>query len=180
MKIKLSEISFISKTEEQQLLVDFNNRNVKYPRDKTIVDLFQEQAAKAPDRIAVTTGKDMLSYGELNRQSNQVASFLKKQGAGREQIVALLADRSPEMIVSILGVLKAGAAYLPIDPDYPEERISYMLEDSGAGSLIVQHPEDVPARYSGRVISLWEREWEKEDSSDLEGEACPDDLAYII
>ncbi|WP_158287213.1 non-ribosomal peptide synthetase [Mesobacillus foraminis] len=180
MKIKLSEINFITKTEEQQLLIDFNNKNVKYPRDRTIVDLFQEQATKAPNRIAVTTGKDMLSYGELHRKSNQVASFLKKQGTGRQQIVALLADRSPEMIVSILGVLKAGAAYLPIDPDYPEERISYMLEDSGAKSLIVQHPEDVPDGFNGQVLALWEREWEKEDPSDLEGEARPDDLAYII
>ncbi|PFN61742.1 hypothetical protein COJ59_29730, partial [Bacillus cereus] len=86
-------------------------------------------------------------------------------------MVGLLVDRSPEMIISILGILKAGAAYLPIDPDYPEERIRYMLEDSGAEKLIVQYAEDVPAHYSGQVLELWKREWEKENSADLGAEA---------
>ncbi|WP_176134307.1 non-ribosomal peptide synthetase, partial [Bacillus pseudomycoides] len=166
--------------EKQKLLVDFNNTMAEYPRKKTIVDLFHEQAMKTPDRIALTIGKDNLSYSELHRKSNQVARLLQKQGAGREQVVGLLVNRSVEMIVGILGILKAGAAYLPIDPDYPEERIRYMLDDSGAEKLIVQYAEDVPAHYSGQVLGLWKREWEKEDPSDLEAEAGPEDLAYII
>ncbi|MGG3660350.1 non-ribosomal peptide synthetase, partial [Bacillus pseudomycoides] len=179
-KIKLSEISIVSNVEKQKLLVDFNNTMAEYPRKKTIVDLFHEQAMKTPDRIALTIGKDNLSYSELHRKSNQVARLLQKQGAGREQVVGLLVNRSVEMIVGILGILKAGAAYLPIDPDYPEERIRYMLDDSGAEKLIVQYAEDVPAHYSGQVLGLWKREWEKEDPSDLEAEAGPEDLAYII
>ncbi|MEI4620846.1 AMP-binding protein, partial [Bacillus cereus] len=135
-KIKLSEISIVSNVEKQKLLVDFNNTMAEYPREKTIVDLFHEQAMKTPDRIALTIGKDNLSYSELHRKSNQVARLLQKQGTGREQVVGLLVNRSVEMIVGILGILKAGAAYLPIDPDYPEERIRYMLDDSGAEKLI--------------------------------------------
>ncbi|HEK9101352.1 TPA: AMP-binding protein, partial [Bacillus pseudomycoides] len=134
-KIKLSEISIVSNVEKQKLLVDFNNTMAEYPREKTIVDLFHEQAMKTPDRIALTIGKDNLSYSELHRKSNQVARLLQKQGTGREQVVGLLVNRSVEMIVGILGILKAGAAYLPIDPDYPEERIRYMLDDSGAEKL---------------------------------------------
>ncbi|WP_181215980.1 non-ribosomal peptide synthetase, partial [Mesobacillus foraminis] len=176
----ISEVQLATPSEVGKILNAFNSPHSEFPREKTIHEIFAGQAKNAADNIAVIYEKGTMSYGELHRKSNQVARLLRKQGAGRGQIIGLLADRSSEMIVSILGVLKAGAAYLPIDPDYPEQRISYMLDDSGAESLIVQHPEDVPDGFNGKVLALWEREWEKEDPSDLEGEACPGDLAYII
>ncbi|WP_142332242.1 condensation domain-containing protein, partial [Bacillus pseudomycoides] len=166
--------------ESSRILKEFNPPEAEYPREKTIHGIFMNKVKKAPDKVALQYKEGSMSYSELHRKSNQVARHLQKQGVGREQIVGLLVDRSPEMIISILGILKAGAAYLPIDPDYPEERIRYMLEDSGAEKLIVQYAEDVPAHYSGQVLGLWEREWEKEDHADLEAEAGPDDLAYII
>lgn len=93
---------------------------------------FEKQAQQTPDHPAVKAGGNLLTYRELDEQANQLAHHLRVQGAGSEDIVAIVMDRSAEVMVSILGVMKAGAAFLPIDPDTPEERIRYSLEDSGA------------------------------------------------
>ncbi|MCP5050059.1 MAG: amino acid adenylation domain-containing protein, partial [bacterium] len=130
----ISRINLLSEQEERQLLEEFNRTQVDYPKDKTLRQLFEEQAAKAPDRIALTTAKsdERLTYRQLGRQANRLASYLREQGVRPGSIVGIMLERSLEMIIGIYGILKAGGAYLPIDPVTPLKRIEYMLRDSGA------------------------------------------------
>ncbi|MEJ7675840.1 MAG: amino acid adenylation domain-containing protein [Chitinophagaceae bacterium] len=133
---KIGELAMLTKEEEQQLLVDFNDTVVDYPKDKTIVDLFEEQALKTPEGIAIIFEEKQLNYQQLNEKANQLAHYLRSKGVKEETLVPICIERSMEMIVGILGILKAGGAYVPIDPEYPEERISYMLEDTGAAIVV--------------------------------------------
>ncbi|NIM12056.1 MAG: amino acid adenylation domain-containing protein [Candidatus Aminicenantes bacterium] len=142
---KLSSIEIISGEEKKQLLVDLNDTASGYPRDKTIHELFAEQAEKTPDGVAVVGhgcmdawmhGNISITFRELNKKSNQLAHLLKEKGIGPDTIVGIMVERSIEMIMGIIGILKAGGAYMPIDPDYPRERIDYMLKDSGARVLL--------------------------------------------
>ena len=106
------------------------------PHLLTIPDLFAAQATKTPDATAVTFDQEHITYRELDQASNQLARYLISQGIGPEQIVGILLDRSSQMMISILGILKAGAAYLPLDPNYPAQRLMFMLGDSGARHVI--------------------------------------------
>jgi amino acid adenylation domain-containing protein len=141
--ILVKEIGIITEEEKQQVLFDFNQTAVDYPADKTIHELFAEQAERTPGHTAVN-GRGQggggrvchLSYGELNKRSGQLAHVLREKGVGPDVIVGITADRSLELIIGILGILKAGGAYLPIDPGYPWERVQYMLRDSNAGVLL--------------------------------------------
>jgi amino acid adenylation domain-containing protein len=152
------EIDMLSGEEKQQLLVDFNDTAADYPRDKTIHELFAEQVEQSPDYIAVTgplaieyrtymTHMTYISYRELNEKSNQLASLLKEKGVGPDSITAIMVERSLEMIIGILGILKASCAYLPIDPDYPLERVNYMLADSGA-EILLKHNDLTPEAFN--------------------------------
>jgi amino acid adenylation domain-containing protein len=136
-KIRLTE------EEKRQLLLNFNDTRRDYPKEKTLVQLFEEQVSRTPDNIAligtvhnVPLDHVSLSYKELNDRSDRLALRLQEKGVQPGHIVAIMVPRSIEMIVGVWGVLKAGAAYLPIDPDYPEERIEYMLADSNAKILL--------------------------------------------
>ncbi|RBL91355.1 non-ribosomal peptide synthase/polyketide synthase [Chitinophaga flava] len=129
---RISTLRLLSKEEEHILLTTFNAHVDIYPEDKTINALFAEQAALYPGVPAVVAGGQTLTYNELEQRSNQLAHYLQHIGVTSETYVGICIERSVEMIVSILGILKAGAAYVPVDPDYPEERISYMLSDTGA------------------------------------------------
>ncbi|MCU0290209.1 MAG: amino acid adenylation domain-containing protein, partial [Acidobacteria bacterium] len=147
---KISDIEIMSEAEKKQVLFDFNDTEAGYPKDKTIHQLFAEQAAQTPDYIALhgcmiawmddCMGAWMhgmhLSYRELNEQSDHLAGLLIEKGVLADNIVGLMMSRSVEMIIGILGILKAGGAYMPIDPEYPQERIDYMLKDSNARILI--------------------------------------------
>ncbi|HLP61991.1 MAG TPA: amino acid adenylation domain-containing protein, partial [Candidatus Deferrimicrobium sp.] len=151
--IEISEIEIISAEEKRRILVEFNDTGLNYPNDKTIHELFAEQAKRTPDSIALVGAgpcacPDLstlsvppvrpvcLSYLELNEKSNSLALSLQERGIKPDTIVGIMMERSLEMIIGILGILKSGGAYLPIDPDYPQERIDYMLKDSGARILI--------------------------------------------
>lgn len=124
--------------EKHKLLVEFNDTAAEYPKDKTIHELFEQQVKKAPENIAVVFEEQKLTYAELNRKANQLARVLRKQGVKPDQLVAIMVERSLEMIVGILGILKSGGAYVPIDPNYPKERVKYMLEDSQAKLVLTQ------------------------------------------
>jgi tyrocidine synthetase-3 len=140
----ISGISFIPEDEKRLILHEFNDTVVDYPQDKTLHELFKEQAEQNPGYIAVLGSSQMkyrthltyISYRELNDKSNQIAYLLREKGFQFDTIAAIMLDRSVEMIIAILGILKAGGAYLPIDPGFPEERITYMLKDSGAEILL--------------------------------------------
>ncbi len=135
----IGALQIISLEEKQRILYEFNNTRTDYPADKTIPQLFMEHAAQTPDHIALigqNHGGNQLTYGELNKKSHQLAHTLINKGIVPGSIVAIQIERSLEMIIGILGILKSGAAYLPIALDYPQDRIDYMLQDSAAKLLI--------------------------------------------
>jgi len=107
-----------------------------YPMDKTVVDLFAEQALRTPERVAVVCADSQLTYAELDQQSNQLAHYLRRQGVKQETLVPICLDRSVALIIGLLGILKAGGAYVPIDPDYPTDRIDYILADLKATEVV--------------------------------------------
>ncbi|MCP4154096.1 MAG: AMP-binding protein, partial [bacterium] len=137
-EIKLSRIPLVSGEEEQRILYEFNDTRRDLPRGKTIPMLFAEQAQRTPANVAVKTPLSHLSYGELDRQSHHLAASLKYRGIGNGGIVAVMCDASPTMIKAILAVLKAGAAYLPLDPEIPKGRLDYLLSDSQAKLLLAK------------------------------------------
>ncbi|MCX6578639.1 MAG: amino acid adenylation domain-containing protein [Candidatus Aminicenantes bacterium] len=133
---RISDFEIITEEEKKRILFDFNDTETAYPKDKTIHQLFEEQAEKAPDRIALSGEPVNLTYRQLNIQSNRLAGLLIEKGVQADNIVGIMMERSIEMIIGIIGILKSGGAYLSIDPDYPQKRIDYMLKDSAAKILL--------------------------------------------
>lgn len=127
-KEELKDISVLSDTEYQKVIFDFNDTAVKYPRDKCVHTLFEEQAAQMPDKVALVFENEQFTYRQLDAMSNSLARFLRKKGVGRNDIVPIIAKRGWHIIVAMLGILKAGGAYMPVDPTYPQERVEYMLD----------------------------------------------------
>ncbi len=135
-ELTLSQLDILSESERTQILHSFNDTQVFYAKEKTIIDLFEEQVFKTSEEFAVCAGSELLTYEELDQASNRVADLLRDRGVGRDQVVGLLTDRSIEMIVGIMGILKAGGAYLPIGLEYPKARIEYLLKDSQSKLLL--------------------------------------------
>lgn len=134
----LWKLEIIPPTEKQRILYYFNNTAVDYPLDKTVIDLFEEQVEKNPTAIALHFGDKEVNYQELNNRANQLAHYLQKLGILPEAVVGICLERSIEMIVSLLGILKAGGTYVPLDPTYPQERLVFMLYDSKAFALLTE------------------------------------------
>jgi amino acid adenylation domain-containing protein len=134
----VSALPLLSAEQRQQLLVDFNDTKVEYPSNLLIHQLFEVRASAQPDAIALVFEERRLSYGELNRRANIVAHALLALGIRPDDRVALCVERGPEMVAGLLGVLKAGAAYVPLDPAYPAERLAYMLTDSAPKAVLTQ------------------------------------------
>ena len=128
----LSLQNILPNHEAEILLRSFNSTKIAFSNDKSIVDLFEAQAAQHSNNIALVCGGQQLTYKELNQRSNQLAHYLRASGVNEETLVPVCIERSIELVISVLAILKAGAAYVPIDPGYPQERISYMLEDTAA------------------------------------------------
>jgi amino acid adenylation domain-containing protein/non-ribosomal peptide synthase protein (TIGR01720 family) len=139
-------LRMLTATEQYRILNTFNETTIDYGTEDTIIDLFSKRVAQTPDAVALVFGNESLTYLELDKRSNRVARYLQHQGICKEQLVGICVDRCPDMVVSILAVLKAGAAYVPLDPSYPQERIAYMLQDSECEILITQqtHGEWLP------------------------------------
>ncbi|UCH93412.1 MAG: amino acid adenylation domain-containing protein, partial [Candidatus Aminicenantes bacterium] len=153
-EIKLEEIEILTQPEKNQLLFAFNNTKTDYPKHKTIHELFQEQSYRKPDNTALVSRDKKLSYKELNKKSNQLAEGLKERGVKADLIVGIMMEGSVEMIIGILGILKAGSAYLPIDREYPGERIKYMLTDSGAKILVTTRELSKEIQFEKEIIYL--------------------------
>jgi amino acid adenylation domain-containing protein len=137
-EVCINDISILTQEEKKQILNDFNATATEYEKDRTIHQLFEKQAEIIGDEIAVVCGNETLTYAQLNRRANQLARTLIEKGVKPDSIVGIMTARSVDMMVGIMGVLKAGGAYLPIDPDYPTDRIKFMLEDSKAEILLTQ------------------------------------------
>ncbi|WP_019640671.1 non-ribosomal peptide synthetase [Paenibacillus fonticola] len=179
--IRLDEIELVREEEKQQLLIAFNDTKVEYPMDKTIHALFEEQAERTPEAVAVVFNSEQLTYRELNAKANRLAAKLRAYDVRPDNIVPIAAERSPAMIVGILAILKAGGAYLPITPDLPNERVRYMLEDCGARWLLTDGPllEGVP--FTGARLRLDDETlYEEEDDGNLPAAASSETLAYVI
>lgn len=179
--IKISAIDLLSPEERKQILVDFNHTALDLPENKTIVDLFEEQVEKTPNNIALVFENKKLTYRELNEKANALARFLVEQGISHNSIVGIMLPRSLEMMISILAILKSGAAYLPIDPTYPKNRITYIVKDSNLKILLTKDTTmflknidtiDVSLKTS-KVYSTYQKQ-------NLELSIAPSDLAYII
>ncbi len=135
---KLSQLAMLTPDEQTQIIKDWNNSNQAYPDQQTFQQLFEAQVAKTPDAIALIGDDQALSYHELNQRANQLAYRLQAQAVGPEHLVGICCDRSLAMVVAVLATLKAGAAYLPLDPAYPSERLAWMLNDSNVGIVLTQ------------------------------------------
>ena len=133
----ISELTFLTNVERHELLVERNASKRSYPQDKGIHKLFEEQVEKTPTALALSFKNQRITYRELNGQANQLAHHLRKLGVTPGSLVGLCVERSPALIVGLLAILKAGCAYVPIDPDYPEDRINYMVESAKAPVLII-------------------------------------------
>ncbi len=178
--IPVEEINIVPEEEKRALLLDFNQTAMEYPKDKTIHGMFEEQVEQRPDHTALVFRDQKLTYRELNQRANRLANVLRRQGIKPDNIVAVMTERSLEMIVGILGTLKAGGAYLPIDPGYPEDRIQYMLEDSGACALLTQKRLRDKMEFNGNIICLDDEALKREEDTNLVPVNKAEDLAYII
>jgi len=180
---RLDEVRLLSEAEERQQLVTWNATRSYYPAEKTIHQLFEEQAAKHPHNQAVSCGATSLTYRDLDQRANQLASYLRKRGVGRETLVAVCLDRSAEMTVALLGVLKAGGAYLPLDPEHPAERLGFMVEDAEVSHFITTRDlmNRVPATAASLILLDADQERiAAEPLTALAHAASPHDLAYCI
>ncbi|HEU4887121.1 MAG TPA: amino acid adenylation domain-containing protein, partial [Thermoanaerobaculia bacterium] len=135
---RVSRYELLSEEERRQLLVEWNRHDLPYPEDLTLHGLFEAQAKRTPDAVAIVFEGQQLTYRELNARANQLAHSLIEQGVGPESRVGLCVERSPEMMIGILGILKAGGAYVPIDPSYPQARIDYIAADANARCVLTR------------------------------------------
>ena len=150
----ISELPLLTSEEREQLLVEWNDTALDYPKSKCIHELFEQQVTRKPDAIAATEGDRQITYGELNLQANQLAHYLLKQGIHSESKVGVCFERSIEMIVSLLAILKVGGAYVPLDPDYPEERLELMIEDAAIELLVTRSQWSYKFSESMRIVEL--------------------------
>src|SRR6267143_1035986 len=134
----IPELTLLTEPERHQLLVEWNDTEAEYPRDLCVHDLFEAQAARVPDNVAVVFENQRLSYRELNRLANRVAHRLRELGVGPDVRVGICVERSLEMMVGLLAILKAGGAYLPLDPEHPKQRLAFMMEDARMPVLLTQ------------------------------------------
>ena len=177
---QISRLSFLSAADLAQLREWSNDKVGDYQREACIHELIEAQVKQQPEAIAVESEGEKLTYAELNSRANQVAQELVSLGVRAETVVGIMMERSLEMMVSVLGVLKAGAAYLPLDPAYPIERLSYMAADAGVRVLLSQRRLGVELPgYQGPVVWLDEaRKWTSSEKPEVE--VSPENLAYVI
>lgn len=184
----LDKLSFVLPDEQHALIAQEQGPSVSFADDVTVVDKIQAQVRRTPDAIAIKQGTHTLTYAQLDLRSNQLARYLAQAGVGRGQRVGICLDRSLDLFVAVLGVLKAGAAYVPMDSHYPSERLSYILEDSQAPFLLTQ--ECVYKRLNEEGIHLGQKQvllldtqrdaWAAMSDANLDTRPTLDDLIYVI
>ncbi|MBD2741476.1 non-ribosomal peptide synthetase [Coleofasciculus sp. FACHB-1120] len=175
----VGELNILSDRSRHQLLVEFNNTQVDYPQSKCIHQLFEEQAERTPDNIAVVFENQQLTYRELNARANQIAHHLQKLGVQPEVVVGICVERSLEIVIGLLGILKAGGAYLPLDPAMPTERLSLMLQDAQVPVLLTQKQFLEIPQHSAKVVCL-DTELETIEVESQNSIQNPSNLAYVI
>ncbi|MEK3918735.1 amino acid adenylation domain-containing protein [Paenibacillus sp. FSL K6-2393] len=179
-EITVGELELVTEEEKADLLGRFNDTTTEFPRGKTLIQLFEEQAARIPDAVAISLNGQELTYRELNERVNRLAHTLRSHGISKDRLVAIMAERSIEMVVGMLAAHKAGSAYVPIDPEYPEERIRFLIEDSGAQVMLTQSRLRERLAGSDSVIFLDNESFYHEDRTNLNPGNEATDLACII
>jgi len=178
----LSAYSLLSAEEKQALLFDYNQTATSNPT-RIVVRLFEEQVEKSPESVVIRNNDQTITYTQLNEQANKLARYLNKQGVGRGDIVALCLDRSPDVLIAILGTLKAGSAYMPVEVTLPANRIELMLSETQSPVILTKKSLSKRLPNSRANIVYLDSDWAKidqEDSGNLSQSADLDDLAYII
>lgn len=180
---KISQLPLLTKFEENQLLVDWNQTTTDYAKDQCIHQLFEAQVERTPNAVAVVFADQQLTYRELNEKANQLAHYLQKLGVQPEVPVGICVERSLEMAIAILAILKAGGAYVPIDPNYPQERVAYILANSQALVLLTQEKliKELP-EHQACVVCLdtdWQAISQESQSNCFSNTGC-ENLAYVI
>lgn len=176
----LHDLQLLLPEERTKLLYTYNTTDCEYPSHQTILQLFEEQVERNAERIAVSCMGQSLTYGELNERANRLARTLLERGISPHTPAAIMGRHSLSIVVGIWAVIKAGMAYLPIDPEYPKERIEYILRDSGASLLLTHGKEWKQLSYNGEVLALDDERLYNKDGSNLPAMITPDDLVYII
>ncbi|MEH1944124.1 MAG: amino acid adenylation domain-containing protein [Nostoc sp.] len=179
----IHNFSVLTEQERHKMLVEWNDTKVDYPKHLCIHELFVAQVEKTPDNIAVVFDEQKLTYQELNRRANKVAHYLQSLGVGTEVLVGICVERSLDTIVGLLGILKAGAAYLPLDPTYPKERLSFMLSDSQVQVLLTQQKFVDEFSASGVKTVCLDSNWESINSQSPENptsDVTAENLTYVI
>jgi amino acid adenylation domain-containing protein len=178
----VSALPLLSEEEEQRLLVEWSGDRSRAP-GQTIDAIFEQQVEASPRAVALVCGDEQVTYGELNERANRLAQRLRRLGVGTETLVSVCLERSPELVVALLGILKAGAAYVPLDPTYPKERLAFMLEDARSPVLITHSLllERLP-EHDARVLLLdADAEEPAQESAELSpGTHSSTNLAYVI
>lgn len=177
---KISDIDVLSQDERKKLLYTFNNTFVKYNKEKLVHTLIEEQVLRTPQATAVVCGEKKITYEILNQKSNLLAWKLKSLGAGRNQIVGIMINRSIDMLIAMLGIMKAGASYLPLDPEYPQERIKYILQNSGCSVVLTQIGVKQNLDCIKDVIYMDKIELEQEMTNNPPIVNSSEDLIYLI
>ena len=166
----IQKIHYLSEAEQQELLVNFNNTEAKYPEKKTIVDLIEEQVERSPKANAVYNEATILTYGELNEKSNQLAHYLLQNYSVKpEELIGVKLDRDEYLLITLIAILKTGGAYVPIDPLYPPQRISYIENDSQCKLTIDEN-----------LLATFKKEKEKYSTKNPAIKIAPPSLAYVI
>lgn len=181
--LRVSELPMLSSVETQQLVTEWNRTAADYPHGQCFSELFEAQAAQTPDAVAVSMEGQTLSYRALNAKANQMARVLSAQGVTREMIVGICLERSIEMLVALLAVWKAGGAYLPLDPDFPRDRLRFMVEDAGAPLVVTTAVlSDLFEFQTCQVLCLdqMRNSFARESDHCLPPVASSGDLAYIL
>ncbi|MEY2427162.1 MAG: hypothetical protein QOJ40_47, partial [Verrucomicrobiota bacterium] len=190
---RISEFPLLTDAQQRQTVIDWNQTTTDYERDSSIQKLFEAQAARTPEAVAVAFGQQRLTYRELNLRANQLAHYLKQFDIHPDVPVGICVERSVEMVVGWLGILKAGAAYVPLDPTYPQERLAFMLADTRAPVVLTQQrlrsrlafkelPPAIDPSPQPKVICL-DADWKliaREDRRNPPDSAGPEHLAYVM
>ncbi|WP_394425667.1 amino acid adenylation domain-containing protein [Streptomyces sp. SGAir0957] len=176
---RIAELNMLTERERQEILVDWNGATGPYPDTATIHSLIEDRVTTDPDAIAITHGDERWTYAQVNERANQLAHHLRDTGITPDTLIAVCLDRSPELIATLLGIMKAGGAFVPLDPEYPTDRITYMVEDAQAPLIITSshHTDRLPADTPHLLV---DREWPQGPTTNPTPLASPDDLAYII
>lgn len=181
---RIHDIEFLNQTQKELMIHTFNKNDASYDRSKTMIQTFTETAEKYPDRIAIEYKEEKLSYSTFNKKANYLGKYLLNQGIKNDEVVAIITERSIEMMVGIFGTLKAGGAYLPISPDTPLERIEFILKDSNTKTLLVGPGVEAlnlaNASFLEGISIIYLQDMIENEEENFENSATPESLAYII